>query len=86
MTVKELREALTGLRGDLIVCVAVRGERPEGIDRARIGEAWGADRGRTDAVILETLDSSDTPLWDENGICLTCGDLRDHCTGDREDG
>lgn len=53
MTVQELRECLQGIKADVVVCVAVRGERPEPIDRARIGVAWGADRGRTDAVILE---------------------------------
>lgn len=26
-----------------------------------------------------------TRLWDEDGVCLTCGDLRDRCTGDRDD-
>jgi hypothetical protein len=55
------------------------------------GRAWRIDDLESIAEILtKTGRKIRSPLneidpdrmWDEDGICLTCGDLRTHCTGD----
>lgn len=58
------------------------------------GRSWSADdlesisevinkTGRTIRPPANEIESA--KLWDEDGICLTCGDLRSRCTGDVDD-
>ena len=55
------------------------------------GQVWSADHLESIAEVVTSTgrtirspgnEIESAKMWDEDGICLTCGDLRVRCTGD----